>query len=65
MNEYNKTAATSEKRLSRKILAKIEGRFEEYVQDALKQFLTLLNKTYGKGTFKRCEAIVNSLMRRL
>ena len=51
--------------LSRKVLAKVEGRFEEYVKDALKQFLTLLNKTYGKGVFKRCEATVNSLMRRL
>ena len=51
--------------LSRKILAKVEGRFEEYVKDALKQFLTLLNKTYGKGVFRRCEATVNSIMRRL
>ena len=51
--------------LSRKVLAKVEGRFEEYVKDALKQFLTLLNKTYGKGVFKRSEAVVNSLMRRL
>ena len=51
--------------LSRKVLAKVEGRFEEYVKDALKQFLTLLNKTYGKGVFRRCEATVNSIMRRL
>lgn len=51
--------------LSRKVIAKVEGRFEEYVKDALKQFLTLINKTYGKGVLKRSEALVNSLMRRL
>lgn len=51
--------------LSRKILVKIEGRFEEYVKGALKQLLTLLNKTYGTNKFKRSEKIINSLMRRL
>ena len=51
--------------LSRKIIVKIEGRFEEYVKGALKQLLALLNKTYGNNKFKRSEKIINSLIRKL
>lgn len=51
--------------LSRKIIVKIEGRFEEYVKGALKQLLTLLNKTYGAGKFKRSERIINSFIKKL
>lgn len=51
--------------LSRKIIVKIEGRFEEYVKGALKQLLVLLNKTYGNNKFKRSEKIINSLIRKL
>ena len=51
--------------LTRKVLVKIEGRFEEYVKNALKQLLTLLNKTYGKGVFKRSEKAINNMIRRL
>lgn len=51
--------------LTRKVLAKLEGRFEEYVKGALKQLLALINKTYGSGVFKRSEKIINTLMRRL
>lgn len=51
--------------LSRKVIGKIEGRFEEYVKDALKELLTLIQKTYGASVFKRSEKTIQSLMRRL
>ena len=51
--------------LSRKLIAKIEGRFEEYVKGALKQLNALIAETYGEGTLKRCEKTIKSLMRRL
>ncbi len=51
--------------LSRKVISKIEGRFEDYVKNALKDLLTLINKTYGEHTLKRCEQTINSILRRL
>lgn len=51
--------------LSRKIIGKIEGRFEDYVKNALKDLLTLIQKTYGSGTLSRSEKTIKSLMRRL
>ena len=51
--------------LSRKLIAKIEGRFEEYVKGALKQLNTLIEETYGVGVLVRCEKTIKSLMRRL
>ena len=51
--------------LSRKVIAKIEGRFEEYVKGALKELLTLIKKTYGEGVLKRSEKTIQTLMRRL
>ena len=50
---------------ARKIIAKVEGRFEEYVKGNLKQLLQLLAKTYGQGVFKRSERVINTLIRRL
>lgn len=50
---------------ARKVLSKIEGRFEEYVKNALKQLLVLMNKTYGPNVFLRSEKAINSLIRRL
>lgn len=51
--------------LSRKVISKIEGRFEDYVKGALKELLQMLEATYGKGVFKRSEKTINGLMRRL
>lgn len=51
--------------LSRKVISKIEGRFEDYVKGALKELLQMLQATYGKGVFKRSEKTINGLMRRL
>lgn len=51
--------------LERKIIAKLEGRFEEYVKTSLKQLLQLLAKTYGQGVLARSEKAINKLIRRL
>jgi hypothetical protein len=49
----------------RKVLAKLEGRFEEYVKGALKQLLALINKAYGPNVFVRSERTINNLIRKL
>lgn len=51
--------------LSRKVISKIEGRFEEYVKGALKDLLALIEKTYGPAVLKRSEKTIQSIMRRL
>ncbi len=51
--------------LSRKVIYKLEGRFEEYVKGALKELLALIEKTYGASVLKRSEKTIQSLMRRL
>jgi len=51
--------------LTRKIISKLEGRFEEYVKHSLKQLLNLLAKVYGAGVFRRSEKAINTLIRRL
>lgn len=51
--------------LSRKVISKIEGRFEDYVKGALKELLNLMEKTYGSGVLRRSEKTVQSIMRRL
>ena len=51
--------------LSRKVISKIEGRFEDYVKGALKELLVLMEKTYGSGVLRRSERTVQSIMRRL
>lgn len=51
--------------IAKKLIAKVEGRFEEYVKDALANLLKLLNTTYGNGVMKRCELTANAIMRTL
>ena len=51
--------------LSRKVISKIEGRFEDYVKVALKELLSLMEKTYGSGVLRRSEKTIQSIMRRL
>ncbi len=50
--------------LARKILVKLEGRFEEYIKTGLKHLLTLIEKQYG-NTFVKSEKIIQSLIRKL
>ena len=51
--------------LSRKVISKLEGRFEEYVKVSLKELLVLIEKTYGANVLKRSEKIIQTLIRRL
>lgn len=51
--------------LARKVLAKLEGRFEEYVKNGLKHIIELLNKTYGDTNFVQSRKLINSLIRKL
>ena len=51
--------------VSRKIISKIEGRFEDYVKAALKELLALIAKTYGPNVLHRSEKVIQGLMRRL
>ena len=51
--------------LSRKVISKLEGRFEEYVKGALRDLLNLIHKTYGPNVLVRSEKEIQSLMRKL
>ncbi len=51
--------------LSKKLVSKIEGRFEEYVKDALNGLVQLLHRTYGVGALKITERTAQSIMRTL
>ena len=51
--------------LSRKLFAKLEGRFEDYVKGALQETLVLLDKTYGKENMKRSKKVINRIIRAL
>ena len=51
--------------LARKVLIKLEGRFEEFVKPALKNILDLLDKTYGSKDFPLSRKQLNSLIRKL
>ena len=51
--------------LTRKVLSKLEGRFEDYVKTALKNLLELIAQVYGANVFVRSEEAINRLIRRL
>lgn len=51
--------------LSRKVISKLEGRFEEYVKGALRELLNIIQKTYGTNVLVRSEKEIQSLMRKL
>lgn len=50
---------------ARKVLVKLEGRFEEYVKGALNQLMQLIQTTYGVGVFKHSEKAIRNLIRKL
>lgn len=50
---------------ARKILFKLQGRFEDYVRDGLLSLRTLLQKTYGEEAFKESQAEITRLLRRI
>ncbi len=51
--------------ISKKLVSKIEGRFEEYVKAALKQLLDLISKTYGADVLPRTEKTIKKILRTL
>lgn len=51
--------------LARKVLVKLEGRFEDYIKDGLKHVAELLAANYGAGAFVHCEHEINSLLKKL
>ena len=51
--------------LSKKLVSKVEGRFEDYVKDALSGLIQLLHKTYGVGVLKLTEKTAQSIMKNL
>ena len=50
---------------SRKVINKLEGRFEDYIKDGLNKLKVLINKTYGENTFKETFKEINRLIRKL
>lgn len=48
---------------SRKVVAKLEGRYEDYVKKGLEGLLDLVRKTYQKD-FKETEHLINKLLRK-
>lgn len=50
---------------SRKVINKLEGRFEDYIKDGLNKLKVLINKTYGENTFKETIKEINRLIRKL
>lgn len=48
---------------SRKVIAKLEGHYEDYVKKGLENLLSLVRKNYGNG-FKETEHVINKLLRK-
>lgn len=51
--------------LARKVLIKLEGRFEEFVKPTLKNIIDILDTIYGKKEFNLSRKQLNSLIRKL
>lgn len=50
--------------LTRKVLSKLDGRFEDYVKDGLENLLTLIEQIYPREQFSRAKNYINKLLRR-
>lgn len=51
--------------LCKKLFAKLEGRFEDYVKPALNETLEILADTYGAGVLKRSENVIRKIEKTL
>jgi len=51
--------------ISKKLVSKIEGRFEDYVKEALRGLLDLISKNYGTGVLKLTEKCAKNIIRSL
>lgn len=50
---------------SRKIIAKLEGRFEDYIRQGLLDLKALIQETYGENSFPQTIQLVDKLLRKL
>lgn len=50
---------------ARKVIAKLEGRFEDYVKQGLVDLTKLIDQTYGAQSFKLTRHVINRLLRKL
>ena len=51
--------------LAKKLVFKVEGRFEEHIKDSLAGLIDLLYKTYGDGTMQRTVKTARAIMKNL
>jgi 5-methylcytosine-specific restriction endonuclease McrBC GTP-binding regulatory subunit McrB len=51
--------------LAKKLVFKVEGRFEEHIKDSLAGLIDLLYKTYGDGSMKRTVKTARAIMKNL
>ncbi len=51
--------------LARKVISKLEGRFEDYLKSGLKQLQSLIGNVYGAGTFVKSEKAIEDLIKKL
>ena len=50
---------------ARKVVAKLEGRFEDYIKQGLVDLTKLIDQTYGSQSFKLTRHVINRLLRKL
>lgn len=50
---------------SRKVISKLEGRFEDYIKQGLLGLKELINKTYGQNSFAQTNKTIDKLLRKL
>lgn len=50
---------------SRKVISKLDGRFEDYVKEGLSSLLSLIDDTYGVNSFMLTRSEVKKFMRKL
>ena len=50
---------------ARKVVAKLEGRFEDYIKQGLMDLMNLINQTYGNTSFELTRHVINRLLRKL
>jgi len=50
---------------ARKVIYKLQGRFEDYIKQGLIDLQSLIVKTYGKDSFKETNKEINKLLRKL
>jgi len=51
--------------ISKKLISKLEGRFEDHIKDSLEGLVSLLEKTYGHGVMKRSVRTASFIIKNL